>query len=173
MEISVSLRDALCGCENIESALLRSCTVLQQQGGQTVCDFPDAFAPAVRGSFLSAYARAVRHGLALLAGVQVNGRTQAAWTAGLAQKGLAITLDGAQDALSREADLICGTLGCDRDTVEKIQAYAHRTAAVEVTAQTAHAVSLLCTACGIKNSALQGDADSAEAGLVKKAVSGQ
>ena len=166
----VSLTAALSGCECIDAALLCSCTLLQERNRQTVSDFPQAFVPAVRGSFLCAYHRAVRHGLALLTGTEVNAQTQAAWTAGLAQKGFAITLEGTEAALSREADLICGTLGCDREPVEKIQTYAHRTAAAEVETQLEHAVSLLCAACGVKKSALQGAADSAEARLVKKAV---
>lgn len=166
----VSLHAALSGCESIEDAVFAAFTVLQERHGQTVSDFPQAMENAVHSSFLAAYRRAVRCGLALLAGCEVNARTQAAWTAGLAQKELAITLEGAEAALSREADLICGTLGCDRVPVEKIQAYAHRAAAEEVAGQMEHAVLLLCAACGVKKSALQGAADSAEARLVKKIV---
>lgn len=166
----LTLTDTLSDCESIEDAVFAAYGLLHERREQTVPDFPQAMAPAVAASFAAAYRQAQRIALELLAGIRVNEATQQAWSAGLAQKGLFVTLSADQAALSREADLICGTLGCDRDTVTKAQAGALRFAEETVTAALRDGITRLCAAAEMKKAALCGSADTPEAQLVLTAL---
>lgn len=166
----VALRSALAGCSRIDDAVFCSFTVLYARQNQTVTDFAEAMAPGVAGSFRRIYSLSLRLTLELLAEIKVNEKTLEAWEAGLAQDGLSVTLDADPAALSREADLICGTLGCDRDTVTKAQEFAVRTAVQETRNILADSLRCLLQTTGLSPDALQGDAETLEGQLVSEVL---
>lgn len=149
-----TLQEALSGCESVEEAAVKAAQLLQTQNAPT---FLQAITPALNGSFLRCYRDAQRLALELLTGSRVNENTQQAWAAGLRQKGLAVTVAADKDALSREADLICGTLGCDRDAVLKAQQYAIELAKTQTKAALQAAVKALCEVTKLPKTALCGD----------------
>lgn len=166
----LTLSDTLSDCDSIETAIFTAYGLLHECHGQTVSDFPQAMTPAVRGSFSAAYRRAQRLALELLTDIRVSPAAQEAWEAGLLQKELAVTVAGEEAALSREADLICGTLGCDRDAVTKAQEVSLRRAKEETLQTLKEAVYRLCEATEMKPADLQGSADTPEAQLAASAL---
>lgn len=167
---SLSLKAALADCDSIEAALLQAFLCLHEHCGQAVSDFPQAMTAAVAGSFGRNYRRYQRLTLELLTGICVHETTQQAWSAGLAQRQLAVTLAEDAAALSREADLICGTLGCDRDTVTRAQTRSLRCAEEALQETLSEAINRLCAVVGIEKALLGGSADTPEAQLVVKAL---
>lgn len=166
----VALRSALAGCTRIDDAVFCAFTVLYARQNQTVTDFAEAMAPAVCGSFRRIRSLSLRLALELLANVKVSETTSDAWEAGLAQSGLSVKLKTDPAALSREADLICGTLGCDRDTVTKALEFAVRTAAQETQNILADSLRCLLQTTGLSPDALQGDAETPEGKLVAEVL---
>lgn len=166
----VVLTAALSDCSTIEDAVFAALAVLRERDGQTVSDFAQAMTPAVAGSFLDNYCLAMRCALELTAGIAVNPQTQAAWHRGLAQRGLCVSVGADADALSREADLICGTLGCDRDTVLAAQQFSLKTAARETKRDLREALQRLLQCTGLSPDALCGEAESPEGQLVAEVL---
>ncbi len=166
----VALRSALAGCSRIDDAVFCSFTVLYARRNQAVTDFAEAMAPGVAGSFRRIRSLALRLTLELLANVKVNEKTSDAWEAGLSRNGLTVALDTDPAALSREADLICGTLGCDRDTVTKAQEFAVRTAVQETRNILADSLRGLLQTTGLTPDALQGEAETPEGRLVSEVL---
>lgn len=99
---------------------LAICAAIRNNGGaERLMGFYESLAPAVENELLAAYESDLRLSLELLTGRPPAEAALASVRAGLPEQGL-LTRD--QEAwLSRQADLLCGTLGYDRADVEKAQ----------------------------------------------------
>ena len=119
------------------------CAAIAGNGGAGRLEcFYESLAPAAENRLIHSYEACLRLALALTTGNKVTAQTLKSIR--LALKAAELSLLGPDRAryLERQADLICGTLGCDRHPVERAQAEALETAL----AQTREAVgqTLLC-----------------------------
>ena len=93
-------------------------------GTTRLLGFYEALAPAAEQTLLEHYETALGTTLSLRAGCRVSLQTLRSMRRAMTENGYILPGPGQAAWLSRQADLICGALGCDREPVEQAQAAA-------------------------------------------------
>ena len=101
------------------------CAAIRNNGGaDRLLGFFESLAPATENTLRETYFAALRTALRLTAGCPVAAQTLQSIHVAITANGLSLLGPGQSAYLARQADLICGTLGCDRAPVETAQAAA-------------------------------------------------
>ncbi len=127
----------------VEQALTVYCAVRDNGGCERLEGFCEAMAPGVADEFRREYTNLLRLSLEVTAGVRVGEDTLQRIDESLAGLGLTPSLGERADYLSRQADFLCGVLGCDRDSVELAQKHSAPKAAEILKLRTRRTVSTL------------------------------
>ena len=105
------------------------CAAIRNNGGASrVKGFYESLAPAAENRLIHSYEACLRLALTLTTGNRVAPQTLKSIRLALKAAELSPLGEGKEAYLSRQADLLCGTLGCDRRPVERAQAEAYETA---------------------------------------------
>ena len=123
-------------------AVAISAAIQSNGGAERILGFYESLAPAVEHTLERNYDVCLRLALLLETGSRVAPQTLRSIRVALEEGGLSLLGPGRRDCLSRQADLLCGTLGCDRQPVERAQAAALEAALAET--KDAASQTLLC-----------------------------
>lgn len=105
------------------------CAAIRNNGGaDRLIGFYESLAPAVENRLTHSYEACLRLALALTTGNRVAPQTLKSIRLALKAAGLSLLGPDRDSCLARQADLLCGTLGCDRHPVERAQQEAFETA---------------------------------------------
>lgn len=100
---------------------LAICAAIRNNGGaERVRGFYESLVPAAETALAEAFEDLLALGLELLTGGPVSLKTLAELRAAVDRTGLSLTADR-EAWLARQADLLCGALGLDREPVERAQ----------------------------------------------------
>ena len=101
------------------------CAALRNNGGaERLVGFYESLAPAAEQTLHETYEAALQTALALTADCRVAEQTLRSIRLAISGGEADLLGEGREAFLARQADLICGTLGCDREPVERAQAAA-------------------------------------------------
>ena len=116
--------------------------IRNNDGAERILGFYESLAPAAENALLHSYETSLRLALLLETGTRVAAQTLRSIRMALTEGGLSLLGPAREACLTRQADLLCGTLGCDRRPVERAQAAALEIALAETKDRIAQ--TLLC-----------------------------
>ena len=138
---SVEVSDLLRGQALTEDVRRLAASILDGTCPTQVPALDTLLAPAVTAQYGVCYRRSLHRTLELLAGRLVAESALQYYADTIAAGGTAAELPLSAAYLEREADLICGTVGCDRDTVQSAQRHAAAYALQDIQRIGEHAMS--------------------------------
>ena len=155
----------------VEQALTVYCAVRDNGGCEKLEGFLEAMIPGVADEYRREYANLLRLALEVTAQVPVSEETLRSIDKSLESQGLSPSLGEREDYLSRQADFLCGVLGCDRETVEQAQKLSAPKAAEILRRRTRRTVSTLLIFLGEagcpRKCIVPGDGEGPEARLLR------
>ncbi len=106
------------------------CAAIRNNGGaERLTGFYESLAPAVEETMKACYSNALRVTLEMRSGCRVSRQTLRSIRLAVTNGGYALLGSDPEAYMARQADLLCGTLGCDRVPVEEAQRAAFELAA--------------------------------------------